>query len=436
MIRATPTATRAVTVGPLDVLHSRSRVTAAIGPVAVPEPDVVAARVRALIGSGPHTRFGLQPSSTTTRWIYDPRTTPEIVVADDPESAADLLVGTSFPAGDRRTRIVLAGDHILTDHNHGLGEVELTLRFHAVLLGVLDPTDPAVWRDTRRRCSGVGTAAARVFGSDPRRLWALRRLLGSAGVPEEPVAETRDEVPWTPSRAGAVATFEQDVFDRLRAWRDEHEPSVSMFSVTSTVLHRALTAEGIDPAPTISVPFDVRRYLPAGRTPLGNFVAGLDFPVGAYPSPRAIHDALGRAASTGRPVANLAVSSARTRVALRRGLTFAAPSTRPRSPRARILFSSLSKGPLVDRLPWLATDLPFYAAHNDPTGPEGITFTTSAFGSRVIVVASFHDTVFPADRIRAALQRAVADPLGLLATPNPQVRADVGFPGSARLPLR
>jgi len=410
--------TRTVTVGPLDVLHSRSRVTVAIGPVAVPDPEVVADRVRALVEAGPHTRFGLRPSSTTRRWLYDPAATPEILVADRPESAAELLLDPSFRPTDERTRIVLAGDHVLTDHNHGLGEVELTLRFHAALLGVLDPTDPALWKDTRRRGSGLPTAAIRAFGSDPRRLWALRHLYGGRTAGSS-APEQRDEMPWAPSRAGAVAIFEHDVHARLRGWREQNAPGVSMFAVTATVLHRALGAEGIDPAPTISVPFDVRRYLPAGRTPLGNFVAGLDFEVGTSPSPRAIHDALNHAAATGRPVANLAMSSLRARLALHRGIDFPSPGHRPRFPRARLLFSSLTKsslgqGPLVDRLPWIDAERPFYAAYNEPTGPEGITFTTSAFGDRVIVVASFHDNVFPADRVRAALHRATTDPLALL----------------------
>lgn len=195
-----------------------------------------------------------------------------------------------------------------------------------------------------------------------------------------------------------------------------------MFSVTSTVLHRALAAEGIDPAPTISVPFDARRFLPSDFVPLGNFAAGLDFRVGTAPTPRIVHEALTEATATGRPVANLMVNSLRIRSGLRRGIRPELPTTRPRHPRARMLFSSLRRG--VDRLPWLDLDRRFYATHTAPTGPEGITFTTSTDGSFMHVVTAFHDTVFPPDLIRAALRRATAEPLGLLTGAGPRLRGE------------
>lgn len=408
---------RVVTVGPLDVLHARSRITTVIGPVRTPDPGRIADRVAAMVAAGPHTRIGLRPDTGTTRWEYDPGLLPDIVVADPPASPEDLLVGP-HAADDvgAPTRIVLAGDHILTDHNHGLGEVELTLMFHAVVLGTIDAHDPRTWQAACRRGSGIPTAAARVFGSDPRRLFALRRRTHGPAVPD--TGDTGDTVPWTPARSGAVGTFDRTAVRALRNWRDRHEPAASMFSVTTVVLHRALCAAGIAPAPTITVPFDARRYLPPGCTPLGNFVAGLDFTVGTAPTPTAVNEAVSRAASAGRPVANLALNALRTRIASAQGIQARPPRSRPRVPRARMLFSSIGQVPRHGGIPWLdptAAGRPFYAAHNDPTGPEGITFTCGVVDGRTIAVASFHENVFPADAVADAMAHAAAEPLAYLA---------------------
>ncbi|MGW0172644.1 hypothetical protein ACWDUM_02245 [Rhodococcus sp. NPDC003322] len=404
-----------VRVGHLDVMHSRTRVTAIIGPVHLPPDDVVAARLATMTAVGPHARLGLRPSSRTNRWTFDPiANRPTVSRIDPPSSPLDLLdlpsdAGT--PAEDRPTSIVLAGDYMRTDHNHGLGEVALGLTMHGVILGTIDPADPHVWRSAKRHGSGIATAAARTYGSDPRRVWALRD-----SARRKPAATDAPEAmePWTPSRTGVVTTMPSATVAQLRSWRDAHASDASMFAVVASALHRGLASAGLPIDDVATVTLDARRYLPKGRVPLGNFVSGLEFDLGPAPTPERIHRASAGAMASGRPVANLALNATRTRIGLRSAAPRNAPLERPGSPRARLLFSSLGAVPRVGAVPWLDSAEPFYVAHNDPTGPDGITITWALIEGAVITSASFHGTVFDREQVSAGLARAAADPLELL----------------------
>ncbi|MFD4291841.1 hypothetical protein ACFWPA_04045 [Rhodococcus sp. NPDC058505] len=408
-----------VRVGHLDVMHSRTRITAIIGPVELPPVDVVADRLAAMAAVGPNARLGLHPSPVSNRWTFDPAAhRPTVRRVAPPRSPMDLYdpepdAAAPAPEPDdhrpRPTSIILAGDYLRTDHSHGLGEVALALAMHGVILGTIDPTDPNVWRPSGRRGSGIAAAAARTYGTDPRRLFALRSALHRR--PESAPPET---IPWIPARSGAAATMPPETVARLRAWRDGNDPSVSMFAVIAAALHRGLAASGIEIDDVVTVTLDARRYLPKGRVPLGNFVSGLEFDLGRAPTPRRIHRASAGATASGRPVANLALNAARTRVGLRTGRQADTRWDRPRHPRARLLFSSLGVVPRTGRVPWRDTAAPFYAAHNDPTGPDGITVTWAIVEGAVIASASFHGNVFPRAQVQEGLTRAVTDPLALL----------------------
>ena len=413
-----------VRVAHLDVMHSHARATTIVGPVDLPAADVVADRLAAMTAAGPNARLGLRPSTRTNRWVFDPVAhRPVVTTMDAPASPMDLLdidVDSTGAAEARPTSVVLAGDYLRTDHNHGLGEVAFTLLLHGVVLGTIDPSDPNVWRPARRRGNGIATAALRTFGSDPRRLWALRSSLSRADAATtiartppagpDPVAAQQ---PWTPDRTAVFSPMPPETVARLRAWRDNDAPGTSMFAVVAAALHRGLRSAGLDVDDVATVTLDVRKYLADGHVPLANFVSGLEFDLGPRPTPRRIHGMVATATASGRPVANVALNSARTRVGLLTG-RLTAPATRPRAPRARLLFSSLGKVPRQGAIPWRGTADPFYIVHNDPTGPEGITVSWAMIDGSMFTAASFHGNVFDREQVQRGLDSATSDPLHLL----------------------
>lgn len=406
-----------IRVSHLDVMHSRTRITSVIGPVHLPDDATIAERLRTMAEAGPHTRLGLRPSEHGSRWSFDPESSvPEVVRLDPPSSPMDLLDLLSHTSrAHLPTTVTVAGNYLRTDHNHGLGEVALTLMINEVILGMVDPADPRVWQPAHAARSGIPTAALRTFGSDPRRAWALGKSLDHTPRPK-PSGSLK---PWTPARTAAVVTTDPDTVQSLRTWRDRHLPSVSMFAVTAAILHRALSDAGLSVDPVATITLDARRYLPAGRVPLGNFISGLEFDLGAHPTPSHIHAVTSEAMATGRPVANLALNSVRTRIASRRGTSHAYPVSRPVNPRAQLLFSSIGPVPRQGNVPWIGGGTPFYSAHNDPVGPEGITLTWAIVEGAVATTASFHGNVFSHALVTAALEHAAADPFTLLTAVRP-----------------
>lgn len=351
----------------------------------------------------------------TNRWVFDPVAhRPVVTTMDAPASPLDLLDlpgEGSGPADARPTSVVLAGDYLRTDHNHGLGEVPLTLLLHGVLLGTFDPADPNVWAGALRRGTGIAAAAARTFGSDPRQLWGLRDSLTTRRTP--PRTPVTDTVPWTPRRTAVFSAMPPSALAAIRSWRDTRAPGTSMFAVVAAALHRGLSASGLDVDEVATVTLDARKFLPDGHVPLGNFVSGLEFDLGGAPTPARVHQAVAGAMQSGRPVANLALNSLRTRIGLAAGTPTAA-TVRPRAPRARLLFSSLGTVPRRGAMPWRDTAAPFYMVHNDPTGPEGVTLSWATVEGSLFVMASFHGSVFDRDQVRRGLEAVTSDPLMLV----------------------
>ncbi|MGC0363556.1 hypothetical protein ABH922_001540 [Rhodococcus sp. 27YEA15] len=405
-------ATRRVHVPRMDVVHAGPRITSVIGPVEVPSADVIRKRLSRMVVAGAHTRLGLQPSPSSNRWMYDPTFTPGVSTLERHDQPSDLLDPPALRGHDSSPlSVTTSGDYLRTDHDHGLGEIDFGLIVHAVILGSVDPTDPTIWARSRRSMSGVGTALVRTFGSDPRRAVALMRDLRSPR-PAPPVFDG-PTLPWTPHRSGAVSTATAATLDTVKSWRDRHATGVSMFAVNLAVWHRALAAEGITIDPVSTIPFDGRRYLAENRSPLGNFVAGLQFRLGDRPSPRTVHDQISTAARTGRPVANLALTCAKSRLA--RGGSFV-PTTVAANPSAHIIFSHLGTVPRSGSIAWKRAGAPaFYVAHSDPAGPDGLTLTSAVVDGSLITTGSFHANVFDARSVARALDNAAQDPLQFLS---------------------
>ncbi|MBB2990465.1 hypothetical protein FHR72_001933 [Mycolicibacterium iranicum] len=390
-----------VRVATLDVQHGYRRSAVVVGPVDVPSLDVLAARFAAMAAIGPESRVGLQPSTAATRWRYTPAVSGDVLgtTTRDPGDEPLALLATLRQSPGHGIRILAGGDYLAIDFSHGLGEVPLLDLLIGVLLGAVDPADGGVWRPYRHRASPLLIAALRAIALGPQRLIPLwRQHRRNVGMAESVTRATKVDV--TPSPATRATQIPAEVVTDLRRRRDSALPGVSMFALYTCALHRAFAAAGFDVDPTVTLPFDVRRYLPGGRSTLASFSAGLDFRLDGGGGPRRLHREMADAGRMARPVANLMAGTAKTRIALRSGRH---PQWQlPAEPRLRLLHSSVGT---VPHGPWEFSD-PGQArilVASDPVSPCGVTVTTASVLGSLWLTAEFHDTLFDAETLSRAL---------------------------------
>lgn len=393
--------TDSVRVAALDVQHSHRRSAVVLGPVALPTPDALVARLLAMAEAGPQARIGLVPSTAATRWRYSPASLRYAVSTTTRSPLSDPvdLLATLRGCSGEGIRILAAGDYLAIDFSHGLGEVPLLDMVVAVLCGGVDPSDDAVWVPYRQRVSPLATAALHAIGLRPQRLiplWRQHRRNAAAPDPARPAGGPA----FVPAPATRVAHISAATAETLRRQRDCALPGVNMFAIYTCALAAAFSAAGFDVDPKVTAPFDVRRFLPTGSGTLASFSAGLDFTLDPDTGPRGLQAEMTAAARMARPVANLVVGSAKTRAGLRSGRQ--AESRMPGEPRLRLLHSHIGS---VPRQPWSFSD-PTEArilVASDPAGPCGVTVTSATVEGGLWLTAEFHSTVFDAGKIAAAL---------------------------------
>lgn len=391
-----------VRVATLDVQHSNRRSAVIVGPLQLPPATQLSARLAALAAVGPTARVGLQPSTSTTRWRYSPDTVGEILtdttLPANPDPAALLPALRQGPAAG--IRVLTSSDYLAVDFSHGLGEIPLLHRVIDVLVGNLDPADPAVWEPYRHPVPPLLTAGFRGVGLAPRRLaplWRQHRRNVQTPHPSESVDTVT--IPDTP--ATHVVCIPAAEVAELRADRDSKLPGVSLFAIYTHALHEAFGEAGFDVDPVVTLPFDARRYLPRGRDTLASFSAGLDFTIDRAAGPARLNEQMAAADAMARPVANLIVGSVKARVALRSG---SRPGQHVQSPpRLRLLHSSIGRVPRRGEWPFTDRDQARVLVASDPAGPCGVTVTSATVLGTHWLTAGFYDSVFAPDRVGAAL---------------------------------
>lgn len=400
-----------VRVATLDVQHSYRRSAVVLGPVDVPPLDVLTARFAAMTAAGPEARIGLQPSTTSTRWQHTPGLIGEVFATTTRPPGADplALLSTLRRRPGAGIRILAGGDYLAIDFSHGLGEVPLLELLIGVLLGAVDPHDEAVWEPYRHRISPLLVAGARAIGGGPQRLLPLWRQHRRNSALHHGFEDSGD-TDIAPSPTTRSARIPVDVVTDLRRQRDSILPGVSMFALFTHALHEAFAAAGFDVDPTVTLPFDVRRYLPQGWSTLASFSAGLDFRLDRDSGPRGLQAEMAAAAKMARPVANLMAATAKMRMAMRSGRQpqWLVPARR----RVQLLHSSVGN---VPQGPWSFSD-PSRAGimvASDPVSPCGVTVTTASVMGSLWLTAEFHDTLFDAEKVGAALD-SVAEQASLL----------------------
>ena len=403
---AEPRAPRHVRVPTLDRLHAGSRITLVAGPLAVPGAEIGQRRLDEFAALGPAARVGLRPERGSARWRYRPETVAGTVVTAPAPDGPDELLATATCR--EPVRVTLAGPFLRIEMDHGLGEVQLALFLGLVVLGVIDPGDPLLPARIGSRRARLSVAATRTFGSAPSRLRDVARQVreldaatGDSPAPGPYAAGPAAEVTMRGARldAGAVAG--------LRAWRDAHAPGVSLTTLLICGVSRALRDAGVVLDRRLSVPFDLRRYLPGGLVPLGNFVSGLALEHRPGGSAIALHHQLSEAIRSGRPVAAALRTTAAARALAVRPPRAQAPP--PRS--AQLLFSGMRRIPEIDAVPWLPEAPWLVTTRITPGSAADITVAALELAGAYQLSASFDPAVHSPDVICAALTAFTAEPI-------------------------
>ena len=399
----------AVDVAPLDMMWTKSRIISAVGPVDAGRPEQIAAVVRELaVRGGPGTRFGLVPSTETTTWRYAPddflggvTELPACTAADLP---ALLTHRARSSSGTSAVDVALAGDYLIVDLCHGLGDVHLVDMLNSVVgdrrsYGSLP--DWSVGTPTRHP---LAQALARFYGARPRRMASLVRNRHRG--PAMPAAPT-PSIAWHRAPTMVAAQSTGAAVERLRRARARRGADVSVASIVSAAIVDALRSRGLDLHDSVNVVFDCRRYLPGGSQVFGNFISGVDVAVDDPGDPVQLHRGISETASSGRPLAALLLNARKFERHYRSGHAFT-PATRvAATPVAKLVFSHVGNifmGTVGDE------ERRFGNCINEPTDPEAIVFTISHHGSDFDVSASFHSNVHSPTLIQSALDAVAEEP--------------------------
>lgn len=394
-----------VRVAPVDIAHSRHRSAFVLGPVPIPDAEVATDRIRRLAAVGPAARIGLRPSTVHDRWIFDPAGLDDAVSSAPQIDDHSELLRIAREAPGEQLRVVLAGDHLALDYDHGLGDTALLNVIAEVLMGVRDPADPDLWRGHRlvvprrgRRHPGRRPAPADCASPIPSTPASPAACRGHAADPADPAdppdSADRADRP-RPLRRATRRTRPQPA--RGEHVRAHHRALVS-----------ALAEAGITLNPMVTLPFDARGYLPSGVTTLANFSAGLVFDVRPSTSPRELQSELSTSARMGRPAANLLVTTVKARRRLRETGTLDHPPGLPCGDIrvADLLHSSVGViGGPDSRWQFTDAERATVVGAADPPSPSGITVTSAMVAGGIILSATLRDDVFEADVVGTALDR-------------------------------
>ena len=404
-----------VRVAALDMAHSERRTAVVVGPLAIPSRTELIDRYAALARRGPLTRLCLEPSVQTNRWRTVPIDPTQVISSVEDTTPAAPLTDVLRHVRAQRTddvsdgiRIACVGDRLVIDFCHGLGEVAFVHLVLDVLLGVVDPADPALLERYERCKAPLLHAGLRTFGRNVRRLPAVLGDYRRRTPPAARAAASGGGEPFHPSPATRFIGIPADAVTELRRRRDVALPGVSLVTLCTHALWAGFFDSGLAVDHTVKIPFDVRRYLAPDTSTLGPFTAGLDFTIGPG-GPARLQADIDRDARNGRPVANIVLGTLKAR---HRRTPSAAQH--PGHPRVQLLHSNVGTPEHADQ--WPFTDL--RAAHmlvaSDPVGPEGVTVTSSSIAGNLWLTAEFHGNVFDAGQIETALAGVVDRMMGYL----------------------
>ena len=399
-------------MGALDMMRANNRIISAMGPIDPPSVDEIAAAVHALaVAGGPETRFGLLPTPDSRVWSYDPDAFLHDVVELPPCSADDLprilTQRARSTAAAHPLRVAVAGDYLIVDISHGLGDARLVNMLNQVLGERIDPARLPGWAHGRATRHPLRNAIAAFYGTQPRqagRLMATRRG-------QHPIGQQSGvTVPWRREPVVVSTRSHEGTLARLRRRRDRLGACYSSASMLFAALADEIRCHGIDLHPSTTVMFDCRRYLRHPEHVYGNFVSGVELAIPDPGNPAHVHGAISDAARCGRPLATVLLGAQRFWRRYRSGLAYRDATSVARRPRAKLVFSDVGDV-LADSPMWLGdSSQRFYNAINESNDPEAIVFTITHRGPDVDISATFQANIFAPNVIQSALDSAVREP--------------------------
>jgi hypothetical protein len=398
---------------PLDRPWAGFRGVALVAPLRLPPVEEARAFLAAHLRAHPDSVLGRRIDVRRGRWVRVPAAeldahvarlvrpaepaSPERVAAVGAPDATALLLDDHLArdAHDLPIAFGFGPDHLAVSTAHVVGDMatcttimQAVTTLDADLLAALTP-------ETRARVHlGAVLRGLRSYG----RGW-LAHLRGGAGgpaaVPTEPGAEL---VP--ADRPG----YEELVLphDRIRAitkWRNANAKGASVTAALTTLVYRALTAEGLPIDGTgFSTLFDTRGMLPATAVPRPGNLAKALWLAADLDDPHAVGAALDAAIRTRRALPALVAG-------LLGSVRACPPGTAPARAGAPLVLTvnSAPSLPGVAELPWGEGPRRFLPMGHS-AGPGGITVFAIRQRESMQLVATFDEATACREAVRRALE--------------------------------
>jgi hypothetical protein len=378
----------------LDRERAKACIVSAVGPMVMPSVEAIRQSIVALGEIGPHTRVGLQPSTTSLRWRYAPDKLADCVEIVEPvelNQLDELMSEVSRSQIHGGFRILIAGDFLLVAVSHGLCDARLLVLIQTVLLAGAEP----VWALESPPRAMLASTAARWFAAQPRRAIELLRLKRSKGRSEMRTYAAGDLPPAQPTLRWVA--IDETIRAEMRRRLTTHSPKATEATAWFSVLARALRYNGIEISEKVVILADARRYRRRSQGYLANFAVGLEFdfaePYDPEPLSMQVQDAL----RAGRPLAAMMVGALRALIATRGSEKRCAVADKP-----IVSFSDIGRAVDESSLPW-KTDERAYIATTEGVGYNGISFILVEIGDAVLVQCSFNAVVHSPELIESTL---------------------------------
>nr|MDT0664890.1 hypothetical protein [Micromonospora sp. DSM 115978] len=207
------------------------------------------------------------------------------------------------------------------------------------------------------------------------------------------------------------ATSDRAMLGALRRWRVANAPGVTRTAVLFAAVRAAVDEAGLTPShPGYHVLADNRKYLPGKAVVDGNFSVGVYVEPTDPLDPSMISEALDRGLSAARPLATMAVVTARSQ----RRQPPAVPSSAPVPLRPTLVVNYMGRLRPFEQLPWRGDATPRFLSASTPGGPEYLTVMLTEVLGRLHVSAGFNASSFDPDLVRRVVEAVAVDPTGIL----------------------
>ncbi|TNM67478.1 hypothetical protein FHN55_10545 [Streptomyces sp. NP160] len=430
----TTTAGATERLGTRDLLWSGTRTSIVLGPLDLPPHEDLVAAAGALAEAFPAARLGQALDASRGRWVAAGLPVAQlarraVLVHDGPGPDEVGLSAFARALEAHRTddvpvRWVVAGRHLALLICHAAGDGGLMLGLPAALLEVARTGRPPAWTQQPDLTSPLLRALAHHYGRHPRRvaltLAAVRAAAAASSATSTGAGgggEQDDDAGRAllrPSTTAVHAVMGEAQLAELTAWRRAQGKGTSGVAVQTVLVGAALAAVGLPPQGPPTVLVDARRYLPPGAAVHGNFVAGLQLPVGERWDAREITTALRSAVEAARPLSAMTLGAARQLLPRTRAARTATGERVPARPRPVLAVTSMQHPALAD-LPWDGPAARATATSvSTPAPAEGVTASLTELRGHLNLSLSFHGAVYDTARMAEAVRLATGDPVAVL----------------------